>query len=320
MTYALLCVGLVLLAFGGDILVRGAVAASLKLGVTPMLAGLVIVGFGTSTPELVTSLLAAFGGAPGIAVGNVVGSNIANILLVLGVSALVMPLAVAPAAYRRDGLALALATLACVGTVLTGYLGRSIGIVLVTLLVCYIAYAYRKERAAPAGPDLETEMREHVTADAGGASAGMGLWPALGLATVGIAATVIGARLLVDGAVAIARDFGVSETIIGLTVVALGTSLPELVACVAAALRKHSDVVLGNVIGSGIYNVLGILGITAIAHPIPIPPEIAVLDVWVLLGVTALLLLLLRTGWTLKRREGALLLGLYGIYLTVLIA
>ena len=144
--------------------------------------------------------------------------------------------------------------------------------------------------------------------------------PELGLAIAGIIGTIIGARLLVDGAIEIARDFGVAETVIGLTVVAVGTSLPELVACVIAALRRHPDVVLGNIIGSNIYNVLGILGVTAIVHPIAIPPEIAAFDIWVLLGTTLLLGLFLRTGWTLKRWEGGVFLVLYAGYVGYLTA
>jgi cation:H+ antiporter len=313
MTIFLILVGLVLLAVGGDILVRGAVGVASRLGVSPLLAGLTIVGFGTSTPELVTSLFAAIDGAPGIAVGNVVGSNIANILLILGVSALILPLAIDPAAFKRDGLALAVATLACLAAVLLGFLSRPVGLVLLALLIGYIVWAYRSERRVP---DAEAAMHEHVATDV--TSPGMSLIAALGLAAAGIISTIIGARLLVDGAIEIARDFGVTETVIGLTVVAVGTSLPELVACVIAALRRHPDVVLGNIIGSNIYNVLGILGVTAIVHPISIPPEIAAFDIWVLLGTTALLGLFLRTGWTLKRWEGGVFLVLYAGYVAYL--
>lgn len=309
MTILLIIVGLVLLAVGGDILVRGAVGIASRLGVSPLLAGLTIVGFGTSTPELVTSLFAAFDGAPGIAVGNVVGSNIANILLILGVSALILPLAINPAAFRRDGLALAVATLACLAAVLFGFLNRPVGFTLLVLLVGYIVWAYRSERRLS---DAETVMHEHVAADA--ATPGFSLLAALGLAVTGIIGTIIGAHLLVDGAIEIARDFGATETVIGLTVVAVGTSLPELVACVFAALRRHPDVVLGNIIGSNIYNILGILGVTAVVHPISIPSEIASFDIWVLLGTTMLLGLFLRTGWTLKRWEGGVFLAIYAGY------
>ncbi|GGJ64910.1 sodium:calcium antiporter [Sphingopyxis bauzanensis] len=309
MTVLFMIVGLFLLAIGGDILVRGAVGVASRLGISPLLAGLTIVGFGTSTPELVTSLFAAFEGAPGIAVGNVIGSNVANILLILGASALILPLAINPAGFRRDGLALVGATFACLIAVLLGYLSRPVGFALMALLVGYILWAYRSERRRP---DAEAEMHEHVVAEV--TIHGMSLIAALGLAIAGIIGTILGARLLVDGAIVIARDFGVTETVIGLTVVAVGTSLPELVACIIAALRRHPDVVLGNIIGSNIYNVLGILGVTAIVHPITIPPQIAAFDVWVLLGATALLGLFLRTGWTLKRWEGGVFLMLYAGY------
>ncbi len=206
MTILLIIIGLILLAVGGDILVRGAVGISTRLGVSPLLAGLTIVGFGTSTPELVTSLFAAFDGAPGIAVGNIVGSNIANILLILGVSALILPLTINPAAFRRDGFALAAATLACLAAVLLGFLSRPVGFALLALLVGYIVWAYRSERRRP---NAEAAMHEHVSEDV--TSPGMSLITALGLAVAGIIGTIIGARLLVDGAIEIARDFGVAQ-------------------------------------------------------------------------------------------------------------
>jgi cation:H+ antiporter len=310
MTILLLLGGLVLLAGGGEILVRGAVGAARSLGVSPLLVGLTLVGFGTSTPELVTSLFAAFEGAPGIAVGNVVGSNIANILLILGVTALIARLPVTPAAFRREGLALVGSTLACLFVVLWGHLDRWVGAVLVGLLAGYILWAYRSEQAQH---DEEAELHEQIAA---GAPAGpRSVWLSVGLAVAGIALTVAGARMLVTAAVSLAQGLGVSDTVIGLTVVALGTSLPELVACTIAAWRGHADVALGNVIGSNIYNVLGILGVTALVHPIAVPPEIARLDIWVLVGVTALLMAFLRSGWRLRGWEGGTLLGLYALYL-----
>lgn len=315
MTILLVALGLVLLAAGGEALVRGAVGAARTLGVSPLLVGLTLVGFGTSMPELVTSLFAAFEQAPGIAVGNVVGSNSANILLILGLTALVAPLAVKPAAFRRDGLALVGSTIACVAAVLVGFLDRWLGIAFVALLVGYIAWAYRSERRQP---DAETEMHEHVAADAPVGPKSVLL--SVGLALVGIAVTVIGARILVGAAIDLAVGFGVSDTVVGLTVVAIGTSLPELVACVVAALRRHPDVALGNIVGSNIYNVLGILGLTAVVHPIPVPPEIAHFDVWVLVGATALLALFLRSGWTLKRWEGGVFVALYAGYVGWLVA
>ena len=315
MTVLGLVAGLILLAVGGDVLVRGAVAAAERMGISPLLAGLVIVGFGTSTPELVTSLFAAFEGAPGIAVGNVVGSNIANILLILGASALLVPLNVERAAFARDGTALALFTAACAAAILHGTLSRSIGAALLVLLVVYIVNAYRSERR----PASETAMREHLAQDSAPKTA-PNLAFALTLSIGGIAMTILGARLLVDAAIAIASDFGISEAVIGLTVVAVGTSLPELAACLVAVYRRHADVAIGNVVGSNIYNVGGILGMTALIHPIDVPASMARLDVWVLVGVAAALLVFLRTGWRLNRIEGGVFVAAYAGYLFTLLA
>jgi cation:H+ antiporter len=309
MTILLLLVGLAMLAVGGEMLVRGAVGAARAFNVSPLLIGLTLVGFGTSTPELVTSVFAAIEGAPGIAIGNVVGSNTANILLILGITALVMPLSVAPAAFKRDGLALLASTIACLAGVLTGFLDRWLGFIFIGLLVAYILWAYWNERKQP---DAESIKHEHMAEDATPSRRGMLL--SIGLALIGIATTVYGARILVDAAIVLATALGVSDTVIGLTVVAVGTSLPELVACVVAALRRHPDVALGNIVGSNIYNVFGILGITAVIHPVPIPAEIARLDIWVLLGATVLLAVFLRTGLMLKRWEGGVFLGLYLAY------
>lgn len=306
MTTILVLSGLVLLALGGELLVRGAVGLANRLGVSPLLAGLTIVGFGTSTPELVTSLEAAFAGSPGIAVGNVVGSNIANIALTLGIAAIIFPLAVDREAFRRDGLVLILSTLAALVCIFSGGIGRIAGFALVAGLIGYIVWAYLGERGTQR-PDAE--MHAHLAEDVAVPSANWAVL--LALCAGGIAAAIIGAQLLVEGAIDLARSWGVSEAVIGLTVVAIGTSLPELIACVVAALRRHSDVALGNVIGSNIYNLLGILGITALVEPLDVPAQIAALDVWILLGTTLLLLLFLRTGWALKRWEGAVLLAAY---------
>lgn len=314
-TVLLLALGLVLLTAGGEILVRGAVGAARALGVSPLLVGLTLVGFGTSTPELVTSLTAALEGSPGIAVGNVVGSNIANVLLILGVTAVILPLGILPAAYKRDGIALAASTLACAVAVLLGFLDRWLGVAFVLILVGYVVWAYLNERGSH---DAEAERQEHMAEDA--APAGMSVPVALVLALGGIALTILGARFLVGAAIDMASALGVSDTVIGLTVVAVGTSLPELVACTVAAIRRHADVALGNIVGSNIYNVFGILGITAAVSPIPVPPEIARLDIWVLVAVTALLLLFLRSGWTLKRWEGGVFLALYAAYVAFLVA
>lgn len=312
MLFLTLAGGLVLLLVGGDLLVRGAVGVARRFNVSPLLIGLTLVGFGTSTPELVTSLQAAAIGSPGIAVGNVVGSNIANILLILGIAALVRPMQVEPAALKRDGGMLVLATIACAAAILAGALSPLAGGLFVAALVGYVVYTYLRERRQP---DASAEMHTHE-AEAVSPPANLPLSAALTVA--GLAATIFGARLLVDGSVGLARGFGISETVIGLTIVAVGTSLPELVTSVMAAWRRQGDVALGNVIGSNIYNVLGILGITALVLPIPIPPEIARFDLWVMIGATALLLLFAATGRRLSRLEGLVLAGLYAAYLAVL--
>ena len=297
MTYLAVAFGLVLLVVGGDALVRGAVALARRFGVSPLLVGLTLVGFGTSTPELLTSLQAAWIGAPGIAVGNVVGSNVANILLILAVAALIRPLATSREALARDGTVVALAALACLGVVVAGTLERWAGAVLVAGLVAYVVHTYRRERVAG-----DASARMHA-AEATAAEPGPHpVTVALGFTAGGLVLTILGARLLVTGAVEIARAAGVSDTLVGLTLVAVGTSLPELVTSIVASLRRQGDVAFGNILGSNIYNVLGILGVTALARPIPVPPEVLRLDIWIMLAATALLLFA-GTGSTGARRR-----------------
>lgn len=309
MTILFLLLGLVLLVAGGELLVRGAVQLAEKFRISPLLIGLTLVGFGTSTPELVTSLQAAFSGSPGIAVGNVVGSNIANILLILGITALIFPVAVAKDTFKRDGVVLALATVMCLGAVLYGQLSPIVGFVFVASLAGYIYYAFRQERQSNAAADAAAG----ITSEAPKPSAGL---IALDLLFVigGLALTIFGARFLVSSAIDIARDFNVSETVIGLTIVAVGTSLPELVTSVMAALRKHSDIAFGNIVGSNIYNIFGILGVTAIIKPIDVPAQIAGLDIWVMLAATALLFVTATSRWRIGRVEGGVMLAAYIAY------
>ena len=314
MSYLLILGGLVLLAAGGEFLVRGAVGLAQILRISPLLAGLTIVGFGTSTPELATSIQAAMAGSPGIALGNVIGSNIANILLILGASAVLLPLVVQPAAFKRDAIALAGSTALCVVAVLMGTIGALTGVVLLAALVAYIVWAYRSEKEAG-----DAEAERHVTEAEDAAPQTHNGW-ILGLMVIaGLAGAIFGAKLLVEGAVELASAAGISEAVIGLTIVAVGTSLPELVACMVAVRKNHPEVALGNVVGSNIYNVLGILGATAIIHPLEVPAEIARFDIWALAAVTALLLVQLRSGWKVTRSEGTLLLVLYAGYTAFLI-
>ncbi|MCC1494016.1 calcium/sodium antiporter [Cognatishimia sp. F0-27] len=311
----LVVVGLVGLIVGGELLVRGAVSAAKTFGISPMVIGLTLVGFGTSTPELVTSLQAAMSGSAGIAMGNVIGSNIGNILLVLGLAAVIAPVAVDPTAFRRDGVVLAVATLLCLSVVLTGEAGRMIGAGFILALAMYLAFTLRVERREGASPSAALYEAE---ADAvPGSDHALGV--SIAMALSGLAITIFGARFLVTGAVSLAQAAGISETVIGLTIVAVGTSMPELVTSIIAVRKGQGDVALGNVIGSNIFNVLGILGLTALVQPMAVPDEIADFDIWVLVAVTCVLLVFARTRWTVSRREGVAFLLAYAAYLGVLL-
>ena len=306
-TYLMLLAGLGLLILGGELLVRGAVAVATALGVSPLLIGLTRVGVGTSTPELVTSVQAALAGSPGVAVGNVVGSNIANILLILGVAALIRPVAADPRAFRRDGAVLAAATALALGILLSGDLGRPAGALLTALLAGYLVLAYRLERgAAPAVAALSR---------AEAAPPRPGLLRPAATAAAGLVLVILGAGWLVEAAITLAQGLGVSDTLIGLTLVAVGTSLPELTVTVTAALRGQGAVAFGNIVGSNIYNILGILGVTALVRPIAVPPEIAAFDGWVMAAATLALIVAAATGGRVNRAEGAALLAAYAAYL-----
>lgn len=309
MEYALVAGGLVLLFLGGEMLVRGAVGLAGKLGVSPLLIGLVIVGFGTSAPELMVSLDAALQGQPDIAVGNVVGSNIANILLVLGVAALIYPIHCPAKVVYRDGMAMLAASLVLVGLGITGHIVAWQGGLMLATMLAFIGYSYwsEKYRMAPSG-----ELHQHEAEEFENAS--RPLWLNVTILGVGLVAIMGGASMLVDGATTIARAAGISEAVIGLTLVAIGTSLPELATSVIAALRKHTDVAIGNVLGSNMFNILSILGITALVTPVPINPAI-MNDIWIMLGVAVLLLPVLLTGHRVDRVEAGLFLTAYVGYI-----
>ncbi|MGR3320300.1 MAG: calcium/sodium antiporter [Pseudooceanicola sp.] len=319
-TWLLLLAGFVLLVGGGELLVRGAVQVAERLGISPLVIGLTLVGFGTSMPELVTSVQAGLSGSPGIAFGNVVGSNIANILLIAGASALITPIVVARSALRRDAVAmLAVAVLFSVLAALVP-MGREIGAGLIAALAAYIWFVIRQERAMADGGAIHDKSAALAAADPGLAAPhkarplGVPLLIALG----GLILVVAGGSLLVDGAVALARGFGVSETVIGLTIVAVGTSMPELVTSVIAAVKRQGDVAFGNVVGSNIYNVLGIGGTTALLAPSNVPPEIVRFDAPLMVGVSGLLVLFAATGSRIARREAAVLVAGYVAYLWML--
>lgn len=309
MSWLYVGLGLVLLFAGGEILVRGATGLAKRFGVSPLVIGAVIVGFGTSAPELLTSVQASLADAPGVAVGNVVGSNIANILLILAIAALVRPVLVKPAAFKRDGTALVLAMVFMVAILFFAEMTRLTGTILVLALFVYVGLTYWLDRKThDAGADLHAREAETVTApDRIAVSAGFTL--------AGLVLLVIGANRLVFGAVDIATGLGISEAVIGLTIVAVGTSLPELAASISAARKGEGDLAFGNIIGSNIFNGLGILGAAALAAPFAVPGRLLGLDLFVMLGASALLIVFATTGAKIDRREGGILLALYIAYI-----
>lgn len=307
--------GFILLAAGGEFLVRGAVQVAHRLHVSPLVISLTLVGFGTSTPELVTSVDAALRGSPGIAYGNIVGSNIANTLLILGASAVWRPIFVSSVALRRDGMVMLLAVAGFAALVAVMPMTRSAGAVFVAGLAAYIFMAYRQERRAQSDHGA-AYGKAAAKPDPAVAHPGRSLFVSLLISVTGLALVFLGGHLLVAGAVDLARSLAVSETVIGLTIVAVGTSLPELVTSVVAAIRKQSDIAFGNIIGSSIYNVLGIGGVTGLIAPAEVPAEIVRFDNPVMICASFLVIGLAYTGRRVSRWEGLLLLTGYAAYLT----
>lgn len=301
MDYLSIMAGLVGLFLGGEALVRGSVSIAHKMSISPFVIGLTVVGFGTSTPELLVSVQAALKGVPDIAIGNIVGSNIANVLLIVGVTALVWPIHVAGSALRRDTTIMILSALALVPLFAMGEIGRVAGLTLVAGLIAYLVWTFLKPRQEASDDEAEAAATPIMNAL---------LWVTLGL--VGL---LFGARFLVDGAVSVAQDFGVSEAFIGLTIVAIGTSLPELATSLIAAFRHQSDIAIGNIVGSNIFNVLGILGVTSIVAPIPVAPRFLTFDLPIMIVVSIVLTGLLLLHQKIGRRTGAVMLLAYCAYL-----
>lgn len=302
MTYILFAIGLAALFFGGEFLVRGASAVARKFNLSPMVIGLTIVGFGTSAPEMLVSVQAALAGQPAIAIGNVLGSNIANILLILGLSALIAPLLIPVRKLWRD-LAFMLAASATIWVMLLdGQVTRLEGILLLVGLAVFLVVAFITGKS---------DEDESIEGD-------MPQWKAWAYTLGGLVVLVIGARLLVDSATDLARAFGISEAVIGLTIVAVGTSLPELATSVIAAIRKQTEIAVGNIVGSNIFNIFGILGTTAVIAPIPSDPRFAAIDMpWVAGTAIGLTLLAFLLGG-LPRLAGAVLLAAYAGYVALM--
>jgi cation:H+ antiporter len=308
----LVAAGVGLLYLGGEALIRGAVDLSRLLGLTPMVIGLTVVAFATSAPELAASLMASLRGSPDVAIGNVIGSNIANVGLILALAAFFGSLQAQSRFVRREVPVMLLATLLLLPMLLDLQIGRLEGALLVAALGLYIYWCLRAGRVQP--PEVGGEVEELV------AKPPLSLTMAILAVAAGIALLVLGAWSLVEGAVAIARAFGVPERVIGLTMVAFGTSLPELAAAVVAARKRQADLVLGNVVGSNIFNILCILGVTALVRPLPVAVASLRVDYWVMLGFSVVVLPLLWPDLRLGKLEGSGLMLLYAAYLWLLFA
>lgn len=311
--------GLVILLLAGDSLVRGAVNMSLRLGVPAMIVSLTIVAFGTSAPELLISVQSIAEGVPGLAMGNVVGSNTANILLVLGVPALMAGLSTKTCDSRKSYLQMMGATLLFIVLAFGGEFAWPQGIALLAALALILGSAFKEAMrhrcAVKAGLEEECDDDEDVE----GADPDMPWWKVVMFLLLGLIGLPLGADLLVDSSTNIARHYGVSETVIGLTLVALGTSLPELATTVMAALRRQADVALGNVIGSNMFNLLAIIGIASLVGPIPVESGILQFDLWVMLGASLLLAPFVFLKWHMGRVWGILLSALYVAYVLMVL-
>lgn len=315
MTVMLLLLGLALLLVGAEMLVRGASRLALATGMSPLVIGLTVVAFGTSTPELAVSIGAANSGAPDIALGNVVGSNITNVLLILGVSALIAPLIVARQLIRVDVPIMVGVSVLALVLALDGGIGRVDGAILAALLVGYTLLQVRLGRSDPAAGDTALD-----TVD--GPPRGTRAW-VMNVALVGggLALLILGANWLVDSATLIARQFGLSELVIGLTVVAVGTSMPEIATSIIATIRGQRDLAVGNVVGSNIFNLLGVLGLAAVISPtgIPVSPAAVNFDIPVMIATAVACLPIFFTGHSIQRWEGAVFLGYYVAYTVYLL-
>ncbi len=313
MTYLLLCVGIALLLICGDALVRGAVALSVKLGIPTLVIGLTIVAFGTSAPELVVSLRAALADAPGMAIGNVVGSNIANVLLVLGLPAIIVATDTQQDFVVRNTVYVIIASLIFIALCFVGPLAFWHGALLFILLIGFLLeQARRAEQHKDAATILGEEAMEMIDGDAESPKSNAMMF---GLLLSGLIGLPIAANITVDAASEIARRFHVSNEVIGLTLVALGTSLPELATTLTAAIRGQAALAIGNVLGSNLFNLLAVMGVTAMVAPIPVPEVFKSVDLWIMLAASVLLLPFVVRGTQISRLSGVGFLGAYLAYL-----
>ncbi|MEO0358112.1 MAG: calcium/sodium antiporter [Pseudomonadota bacterium] len=317
LAWILVALGFVILLLAGDLLVKGAVNLALRLGIPALIVSLTIVAFGTSAPELLIVLSAMGDGQPGLAMGNIIGSNTANVLLVLGVPALIAGLDTSDCNTRKSFIFMIVSTLVFIGLAFAAPFVWWHGLVLLAMLTVMLLDQARQAKAHRAGgakcePVDDLEDPEGADPDLPGWK--IGLFLALGL--IGLP---FGANILVDNAVIIAREFGVTEAAIGLTLIAIGTSLPELATTVMAALRKQADVAIGNVIGSNMFNLLAIIGVASVIGPIPVAPQFLAVDLWVMLGASLLLIPFVFLKWKISRVWGFVLTALYLTYLSVVL-
>ncbi len=315
MDFLLAGLGLVILLLAGDALVRGAVNVSLRLGVPALIVSLTIVAFGTSAPELLIAIKAIDDNAPGLALGNVVGSNTANILLVLGVPALIAGLKTSQCKTTKSYMTMIGVSLLFIALCFFGPITWVHGLILLAVLAVILGDQFREALAHRNGAAAE-DLEDVEGADPEMPWSKIGVFLALGL--VGLP---LGADILVDSSVSIARTFGVTETVIGLTLIAIGTSLPELATTVMAAFRNQTDVALGNVIGSNMFNLLAIIGIASLVGPIPVDTTFLTFDLWVMLGASLLLApFVFSKSRDMTKRWGIALVAGYITYLWVVIA
>lgn len=313
MDWIYVALGLVLLLLAGDSLVRGAVNMSLRIGVPALIVSLTIVAFGTSAPELLIAIQAIYDDVPGLAMGNVVGSNTANILLVLGVPAMIAAMHTSDCDTRKSYLQMIAATALFIVICLMGPVTWHDGLILLAALAAMLVWAAfeaKKHRVSCADAD-EEEIE--------GADPNLGWGKIAFFLILGLIGLPLGADLLVDGSTNIARGFGISETVIGLTLVAVGTSLPELATTMAAAIRRQADVALGNVIGSNMFNLLGIMGVASLFGAIPVDQELLSFDIWIMLGASLLLIPFVFFKMDISRIWGVILSVLYAAYIAMVL-
>ena len=317
--------GLIILLMAGDALVKGAVNLSLRVGIPALIVSLTIVALGTSAPELLIAINAVLENKPGLALGNVVGSNTANILLVLGVPALLAGLHTSACNTRKTYMFMIAATVLFIGLAFRGVFDRLAAVVLLGVLAFILmdalrdAHNYRCACKKEQDEDSDDQKGQKAEEDVEGADPDMPWWQIIVFLVLGMIGLPLGADLLVDNASIIARDYGVSDSVIGLTLVALGTSLPELATTVMAALRRQAEVALGNVIGSNMFNLLAIIGIAALIGPIPVDAAFLRFDLWVMLGASLLIIPFVFFRIDIGRIWGIILFTLYVMYISVVL-